>query len=480
MADKYSISTGGSMQSSSINDSRRMFNFGERVAELAPEQSPFFTYLSKVAKKPTDDPVFKFLEQRYQWQRRNFEVKTTNEVAATYTSGSFAYGSGDKVLVDCGYDKYGREVAGQQPGFLLQDQLIRIEAQLDDDADGTYNGGSGTEKTYHAIFKIAAAPDLSSNADSAGLQLTFIDLTEPGVGKVTPPGASKLRLVADAKGQVIGSAFAEGSTDPEGWKDEMFDREGYVQIFKTAIPMFSGTAMATRYRGKADEYKRVWQTKLMEHKMDIEHAMLFGVGSDDSSASGPVRRSWGIVPYTERYGKIKSFTYADSTYDDFLTAMEDVFAPETGNSGNKLVLASRKVISYFNKLGGDSFLGNTVALGQVSAGNPSNAYGSNAFKLDVQNVKGAFGHNVSQVNTIYGNLNLVQEPLFRGMHEDYAIMIDLANVAYRPLAGNGVNRDTHIITNVQNNNVDGRKDIVMTEAGLEISLPETHTILKFS
>jgi hypothetical protein len=59
-------------------------------------------------------------------------------------------------------------------------------------------------------------------------------------------------------------------------------------------------------------------------------------------------------------------------------------------------------------------------------------------------------------------------------------MIDLKNVAYRPLAANGVSRDTQIITNVQNNNVDGRKDIVLTEAGLEISLPETHTLLKFS
>jgi hypothetical protein len=66
------------------------------------------------------------------------------------------------------------------------------------------------------------------------------------------------------------------------------------------------------------------------------------------------------------------------------------------------------------------------------------------------------------------------------MYEDYAVMIDMKNVNYRPLAGNGVNRDTHIITNVQNNNVDGRKDIVMTEAGLEIQLPETHAILKWS
>ena len=472
MADKYSISTGGSMQSSTINDSRRMFNFGERVSELAPEQSPFFTYLSKVAKKPTDDPVFKFLEQRHQWQRRNFQVKTEEISPTAYSSNAdwdLAAGGSEVLEVECLYDKYGREVStAVAPNFLLQDQLIKVEVKYASD------GSTYATAKYHATFKIAGAPVVS--ATKAQLALTFIDLSLPGTGAQTPASSSKIKMEAGAKAQVVGSAFAEGGTDPEGWKDEMYDREGYAQIFKTAIPMFSGTAMATRYRGKADEYKRVWQSKLMEHKMDIEHAMLFGVGSDDSTASGPVRRSWGILPYTERYGKIKPFTYASSSYDDFLTSMEDIFAPETGNSGNKLVLASRKVISWFNKLGGDSFLGNTVALGHTA----STSGGSNGYGLDVQNIKGAFGHNVSVVNTIYGNLNLVAEPLLRGMHEDYAIMIDLANVAYRPLAGNGVNRDTHIITNVQNNNVDGRKDIVMTEAGLEISLPETHTILKFS
>ena len=53
-------------QGVSLDDTRRKFNFGERVAELAPQQSPFFVYLSKVAKKATNDPVFKFLEQRHQ------------------------------------------------------------------------------------------------------------------------------------------------------------------------------------------------------------------------------------------------------------------------------------------------------------------------------------------------------------------------------------------------------------------------------
>ena len=44
-------------------------------------------------------------------------------------------------------------------------------------------------------------------------------------------------------------------------------------------------------------------------------------------------------------------TIRTSTYDTFLDAMETFFAPESGNSGDKLVLASRKVIGWFNKLG---------------------------------------------------------------------------------------------------------------------------------
>ena len=475
MADQYSITAGGGMQSSSINHSRRMYNFGEKVSELAPKQSPFFTYLSKVAKKPTDDPVFKFLEQRHQWQRRNFEVKTAMTTSAH--GGTDANLNLTNLQVDCLYDKYGRVVTtATLPNFILEGQMVVIECEYD--ANGS-DAGVGSETAAKAYYKINATPDVS-NAAYAEIDGTFIKVvykpTASVSGEITEASAAKLIFRADAKGQIVGSAFAEGSTDPEGWKDEFYDREVYCQIFKTAISLFSGTSLATRYRGVSNEYKRVWQEKLMEHKMDLEHAMLFGVGSDDSTATGPVRRSWGIVPYTEAYGKIKTFTYASSSYDDFIDAMEDVFSPESGNSGNKLVLASRKVLSYFNKLGGNSFLGNTMALGHTA----TTSGGSNGYSVDIQNVKGSFGHNVTRVNTLYGDLHLVEQPLFRGMWEDYAIMVDLKNVAYRPLAANGTSRDTHIITNVQNNNVDGRKDQVLTEAGLEISLPETHTLLKFA
>ena len=441
MANSWSVSTGGAPEGVSINDSRRVYNFGERVSELAPQQSPFFVYLSKVAKASTDDPVFKFLEQRHQWQRRNFKSEVDG--------GAVAAGASETYKVTCNYDKYGNDLTAgggvltAAPQFLLVGQVVRIGQKALRVTSVT--AGSGIGVAYNG----------STAATYTSIVCTALE------------AVAETDVEIDTEGQVIGSAWGEGGTDPEGWKDELYSREGYCQIFKTAIQLFSGTALATRYRGRPDEYRRVWADKLMEHKMDIEHAMLFGVGASDDSDTdnAPLRYSHGIVPYTEANGTIMNFDYSSSTYDTFIDRMQDFFAPESGNSGDKLVLASRKIMAWLQKLSGDGFLKNYLT--------------ATAYKLDVQNIQGSFGHAVTKVNTIFGNLHFVAEPLFRGQDEDIAMAIDLANVKYRPLAGNGVSRDTHIVTNVQNNNVDGRKDMILTEAGLEISLPETHAIMKW-
>jgi len=478
MADQYSVSAGNALNSAvSMDQSRRMFNFGERIAELAPQQSPFFVYLSKVAKKPTDDPVFKFLEQRHQWQRRNFEVET--EIPAD--SGGDLYvvaGNGSalsniSIEFGCSYDKYGRSSSVlEAPNYFVVGQLVDLEVDVATATDGT---GTAKKRMVAKVATVGASTARSGASEGSTL-ITVTPVSLDGSALEANNTSDFLHFADGYKGQVIGSAFAEGSTDPEGWKDELYDREGYVQIFKTAIPLFSGTAMATRYRGKSDEYKRVWQEKLMEHKMDIEHAMLYGIGRSDESASGPVRHSWGIMPYAEAHGyndgSGNAFSYGDGStagaqYDEFLDWLKDFMSPESGNSGSKLVLASRKIIAWFNKIGDKgSFLGNTI--------------GASSYRMDAQNIKGAFGHSVTKINTVFGDLHFIAEPLLRGMYEDTALVIDMKNVAYRPLQGNGVSRDTHIITNVQNNNVDGRKDIILTEAGLEVQLPETHAVLTFS
>ena len=52
---------------------------------------------------------------------------------------------------------------------------------------------------------------------------------------------------------------------------------------------------------------------------------------------------------------------------------------------------------------------------------------------------------------------------------------------YRPLVGNGVDRDTSIYVGVQtleNSGIDRRVDLILTEAGMEFSMPETHAVWK--
>ena len=101
--------------------------------------------------------------------------------------------------------------------------------------------------------------------------------------------------------------------------------------------------------------------------------------------------------------------------------------------------------------------------------------------ISASGVRGTIGSSLSPMEisrfaTAFGTFNFVAHPLFRGHAENLCAVIDLANVAYRPLVGNGLNRDTHIITNVQNSDEDLRKDMVITEAGLEVTLPECHAL----
>ena len=445
MANFTSISANATGTGVSLDNTRRKFDFGDRVAELAPQQSPFFVYLNKVSKKPTNDPVFKFLEQRHQYQRRNFVCEANGNMTAASAGAALS----EDIVIAAPYNSKGKIQADCRPEFIVGGLVLAI--QFD----------QGVKR-----IKIAEAATSGSGLTFAGTDGTDGQVTIAAASMTAIDAiASNDDISAGAKGQVIGSAWAEGTDSPEGWEDLMSDSEGYCQIFKTGMNVFSGTALATEYRGIKNEFQRIWTDKLMEHKMDMEQAFLFGLGNATAGAT-TTRYTHGIVPYTEANGKVYNMTYASSGYDAFLDAMEDFFAPEGGNSGNKLVLASRKVITYLNKLGSGSFLNNTV--------------GTSQYNLDVQNIKGAFGHQVTMVNTIFGNLHFVAEPLMRGPWEDYCVAVDMKNVAYRPLVGNGVSRDTFIETNIQDNGVDGRQDQVITESGLEISLPETHAVLKFS
>ena len=167
------------------------------------------------------------------------------------------------------------------------------------------------------------------------------------------------------------------------------------------------------------------------------------------------------VSYTEDKGYLKTITAANWTYDSLLSDFEVIYDPARGGSGGKLGLASLPVISHFNKLSG--FMANSLT--------------ANEQMYNFEKSDGAFGHKIMKIETVHGDLSMVKEPLFRGNSAGFLCLVDLDHVSYRPLVGNGINRDTSITTNVQQADEDLRKDLILTEAGLEVTLPETHALI---
>ena len=473
-----------------VDNIRRKFGIGDYVSQLAPEQSLFFAYLSRVAKKPLDETVWKPLEYRPQWQRRNFQIQVGDGagVALTETTavaGKVGFSLTGDLTVRCNYDNTGKvgTLYNQKPVYLLNNQIVRVPVI------------ETTDKIiYHVSAKVSAVGDgtikltsvgealpenqIGTPASAGAYELVTSEVDNSSDGNASGSAATTLGSAgSSADCQVIGSAFGEATMAPDGWVDKISDAEFYMQIFKTAVPLMSGSAQATRYRGFADEYQRDYSQHVISHKMDIENAMLFGNGyySDQDQ-----RYSWGIVPFIELMGgKQFAMTYASSGYDDMVDIMQDFFAPEVGNSGNKLCLTSRKVIAWLSKLGNSSngsFIYNSLGKGMSDGSTNDNPYN---VQIDTKSSKFA-PVPVTSVQTAFGTFNFVAHPLFRGHAENTCAVIDLANVAYRPLVGNGLNRDTFVETNIQDNSVDGRKDQIITECGLEIMLPETHALLSFS
>ena len=93
-------------------------------------------------------------------------------------------------------------------------------------------------------------------------------------------------------------------------------------------------------------------------------------------------------------------------------------------------------------------------------------------------VKQLAGLNITQIATPHGTMNLTKNVNLDGSNVK-VMAVNLKNVKYRPLVGNGMNRDTSIYVGVQsieNTGTDKRVDLIQTEAGLDWGMPEAHAV----
>ena len=421
---------------------RRLFNFSDRIAELAPEESPFFVYLSKTAKLPTDDSLFRYLEDRSKisYTSREFFIKGA--------VGTVAAGTNYSVTVET------KTTSGASVDFLVKGMVIAVRTI----------GAAGSDAGYgNAILRIENAP--VDNGDDTTFLAKCISVS----------GTTGSDSIADEdRCQIIGSAYAEGSGSPDVFSESIDDGFGYTQIFKTAAEV-TNTAYATQLRGYSNEFERVLAMKMREHKIDIERAMLFnqkarvdGIQYSEGLVGHIIKNSTfkagnAALEYESGKAYAKQYATSELTYDALLGDFEVLFDPARGGSNERLALASLPVISYFNKMGNNSFSDLSTA--------------SSQYQINMDELSGQFGHQLMEINTIHGSVYMVKEPLFRGHSSGLMMMADMSKLYYRPLVGNGVNRDTQVMTNVQGADEDLRKDMILTEAGLEVCLPESHYLI---
>jgi hypothetical protein len=483
---------------------RRKYNFGDKVSELSLAQDPFFRFVSMVSKKPTDDPSFKFTEKRSSYTKRyaymsDFSTaQAASPTTVPATTGTPAEGNVYTMSFFTDYNNdgnqgniYGKTVdyyegaEGTQPQFFIPGQIIKVPH-----ASSEANADAGTVSGY-TLWKInsvdldtlpvSSSPGVAVNkavlnvtcVKGSGSAVFFMDAVS-GTDDTSADNPSDAGLAYDGsvttvtksteymeafKTYVVGSAFAAGSGYPETWNDQPYSTAyGQTQIFKTSAVM-NNTDRATVLKYEGNEWARIWKEKLIEHKWDIEQALLFG------TQSSTYNTTQGAVDYVSTYGNTFSLPIATKSQDDFLDDLSAMLDPRYNNAGSTVFFCNTAVYNWLHKLSG--YFRNNV---EMSANYRAD--------FSLTDRKKVFGIDITTISTVYGDMNIARNVHLDGTNVKM-LGINMKYCAYRPLMGNGLNRDTGIYVGVQtleNSGVDRRVDQILTEAGMEWCCPETHAI----
>ena len=486
------VSTGDQRFGSDLKtgDLRRRYNFGDRVSELAIAQDPFFRFVSKIGKKATDDPEFKYTERRPSYHKRYAYVSNHGTTAPSTQAGGDATIATTLVDADDVYyfamvtdyvsDGNLQNISGQtagasqpgasgtQPAFFLPGQVIRIPYAA---ASATFASDWSVTEAGYLLAKVQTV-DTTSVSDTTVLKVRIVKGVTAEIELASYIAANNAidtqdvydKSIADIlepkRCYVVGSAHGQGTGFPETWKDQPFSTGyGRTQIFKTALAM-DNTTRATVLKYEPNEWARIWREKLIEHKWDIETALLYGSQYQDADS---VWTTQGAVDFISSYGNVFSLSHATKTQDDFLDDMSGFLDPRYNNANATLFFVDTPTYNWLHKLSG-YFTNNLEISPNFSA------------DMSLTGKKKVFGVDITTISTPYGDMNVA-----RNVHLDSSaikiLAVNMRYCAYRPLVGNGLNRDTAIYVGVQtleNSGVDRRVDLIQTEAGMEWQMPEAH------
>ena len=321
---------------------------------------------------------------------------------------------------------------------------------------------------------------VSSIIDATHVEFRVIE-TETAVLNTANLTTAATRGPIGAKVLTIGTANAEGGRSGTGRFYPPIDVENYTQIFRDA---FEFTATSLKIPTEFDStgaYSESAEDTLRDHMVKMELAFLFGskgiqsvTGAD--GVARPRRTTGGLVWYlkqweaansayrggpgapaitlnTDDHKRIIKSDTGSITYAQFDGYIERAFRCTNTKTFEKLVLC------------GNGFLGavNTFLRGSSQLQK----------QFEVQKV---YGNDVVTWISPWGTLHFKSHPLFnqQSILRNNALIVDVNRLRFRPLN----DRDTTLLPNRQENDTDGRKDEWLTEAGLEVNMPESQMYLQ--
>ena len=309
------------------------------------------------------------------------------------------------------------------------DRINDVAGYDDDDTDIEVDNGA-----YFQVQQIIYVP-------RTGEQMRVTAIADDVLTVVRGVGSTAAALVDDEELLIANTAQPEGDASKPARTRNPVPVFNYTQIIRDE---WDATETERHSEFEADDdWEHQALKKGIEHKKNIEYALMVGAPSEDTT-SGQARRTTG------GFSHFVSSNVTDAggalTELEFFTALRPAFRY---GAKEKWGFASALCVDVLN--------------------------GFPRGKLEVRQSEKTFGLRVMQYISPHGTLNLVTHWLLEGDTLGGQVWImDSDVVKYRYLQNKRGSRDTMIRKEIQNNDVDGRKDEYLTEMGMQFGLERRH------
>ena len=256
--------------------------------------------------------------------------------------------------------------------------------------------------------------------------------------------------------EIIGSTFDDGADIGALRSTRETNIYNYLEIVRHAFGWSRRQATSDMYGGSDPDLEIKAQG--IEHKKQIEKLLFFGVRFNRTGSTSHEQTGTGGLNYFVSTNKW-NLANTEPTERQLVEALEYGMRwgknSNVGGGGSKILYASRRWMTFFDKLGRDRI--HYTDMGELLG-------------------RGRIGLKVGEFHTVHGMLTLVSHPMFTGSHAGLAFLVDPAELTVRyHQGGNGFGDGrTKLLEGRQGNGVDGEYLEYQSDIGLQVSLEAAH------